>query len=171
MSTSQSTEGLGVTSPLTFRSLPILASYIILAAALALNACRAIFKRYQARQKKDNWVSPQRHLHFFLFVVLAALSLGATWYYMFAFFAHSYRNWEQSASALGSSGLDASLMTRLELWLQNTKLFREAWETVIETRARFWWSGQIFLWTTGWSLFLGVMGRILSESHLALNIT
>lgn len=81
---------------------------------------------------------------------------------MFACFAHSYRNWEQSVGTLNSQDLDASLMTRLELWLQNTKLFREAWETVIETPARFWWSGQIFLWTTGWSLFLGVMGKNLN---------
>lgn len=63
---------------------------------------------------------------------------------------------------LNSQDLDASLMPRLELWLQNTKLFREAWETVIETPSRFWWSGQIFLWTTGWTLFLGVMGKNLN---------
>lgn len=159
MSHYRSTEkALGHPPELVYRSLPILISYIILAAALALNACRSIFNRYQARQKKNDWASPGRRWHFLLFVLLAALSLGATWYYMFAFFVHSYRNWEQTGGALALRGRELSVLYRLELWLQETKLFREAWETVIETPARFWWSGQIFLWTTAWSLFLGVMG-------------
>lgn len=152
------TEEVTGPAPLLYRSTPILVSYIILAAALACNACRRIFKKYQTRQKYNDWASPQRRLHFWLFAVLAALSLGATWYYMFAFFAHSFRNWEQTESALALHTKDFDLVSRVELWLQNAKLFREAWETVIETPVRFWWSGQIFLWTTGWSVFLGVMG-------------
>jgi hypothetical protein len=35
-------------------------------------------------------------VQFLLFAILAALSLGATWYCMFVFFAHSYRNWAAS---------------------------------------------------------------------------
>ena len=88
---------------------------------------------------------------------------------MFALFAHSYRAWagsqqaqsQQLLLAAGGSGsgvLSISTIFKLEMWLRDAKLFREAWETVIESPARFWWSGQIFLWATGWSLFLGVMG-------------
>lgn len=161
MSDLKSTYEAASRAQLTYRSLPILAGYIIFAAALAFNACRVIFTRYQARQKNNDWPSPQRRAHFLLFVALAALSLSATWYYMFAFFAHSYRNWEVTRGALDTQGLDLSLASRLELWLQHTRLFHEAWETVIETPARFWWSGQIFLWTTGWSVFLGIMGMEL----------
>lgn len=140
------------------RSIPILGHYIFIAAALALNACQGIFKRYQTRQRHNDWASSRRRLHFWLFVVLATLSLGATWYYMFAFFAHSFRSWERTEKALSLHTKDFDLVSRVEFWLQNAGLFREAWETVIETPVRFWWSGQIFLWTTGWSVFLGVMG-------------
>lgn len=138
------------------RSFPILLSYLCLAASLTIHSCRTIHSRYQFRQKHNDWAPAQRR-QFFIFATLAALSLGATWYYMFAFFAHSYRSWEAQAGR----AVPLSLVPRLEMWLRNTKLFREAWETVMETPARFWWSGQIFLWTTGWSVFLGLMGMYM----------
>ena len=150
----------------TYRSLPILLSYLILAAALALNALRAIHVRYKSRTTHNDWSSPRRHAHFVLFACLAALSLAATWYYMFAFFAHSYRDWERTRGALDAVRYGDSVVARLELWLQGTKLFHQAWETVIETPARFWWSGQILLWTTGWSVFLGVMGMLKTTSMI-----
>ncbi|KAJ5495828.1 hypothetical protein N7539_000944 [Penicillium diatomitis] len=141
-----------------YRSLPILGGYLILAGALAVNACRIIYVRYCARLKQNDWDRSHGHTQFLLFASLAGLSLGATWYYMFAFFAHSYHNWAASQPTVDLVDPQKGTLFKLELWLQNAKLFREAWETVIETRARFWWSGQIFLWTTGWSVFLGVMG-------------
>jgi hypothetical protein len=161
----------------TYRSLPILLSYIALCATLSLHTCQTIHARYKTRQSRNDWSSsttttsnPRRH--FRIFVSLAALSLAATWYYMFAFFAHSYRAWAGSQQSLfqqlllaaagsgsvGSGVQSTSTIFKLETWLRDAKLFREAWETVIESSARFWWSGQIFLWATGWSLFLGVMG-------------
>ncbi|KAJ6136140.1 hypothetical protein N7512_001300, partial [Penicillium capsulatum] len=147
------------TSQLIYRSSPILVGYLTLAAALAFNACRAIYTRFHARQKNNDWATPSRPAQFLLFTILAALSLGSTWYYMFAFFVHTYRAWELRSLLSADQLAELSLVTKLELWLQNTELFREAWETVIETPARFWWSGQIFLWTTWWSVFLGVMAR------------
>ncbi|KAF3388385.1 Thioredoxin-like protein AAED1 [Penicillium rolfsii] len=166
MSTSKLSEGQTGQPDLVYRSLPILASYLILAGSLALNACRTIVIRYQARRKGHDWESPQRRRQFLLFAILAALSLGATWFYMFAFFAHSYRNWEASQSLVDLTDPEIPVLFKLELWLQNARLFREAWETVIETPARFWWSGQIFLWTTGWSVFLGVMARRYRIPHV-----
>ncbi|EPS33901.1 hypothetical protein PDE_08863 [Penicillium oxalicum 114-2] len=151
---------------LGYRSLPILAGYLILAASLAANACRIIYVRYHARRKQNDWDRSHGHAQFLLFALLAALSLGATWYYMFAFFAHSYRNWAASQTLIDLADAQVNMLTKLELWLQNAKLFREAWETVIETPARFWWSGQIFLWTTGWSVFLGVMARRFAIPHV-----
>ncbi|KAJ5812332.1 hypothetical protein N7474_008633 [Penicillium riverlandense] len=156
----------------TYRSLPILLSYITICATLSLHTCRTIHARYKTRQPRNDWSSsntttnPRRN--FMVFASLAALSLAATWYYMFAFFAHSYRAWagsqhsqtQQLLHAAGGSGaLSIPTIFKLEMWLRDAKLFREAWETVIESPARFWWSGQIFLWATGWSLFLGVMAR------------
>ncbi|KAJ5610267.1 hypothetical protein N7510_006986 [Penicillium lagena] len=164
----------------TYRSLPILLSYVTLCATLSLHTCQTIHARYRTRQSRNDYSSittnPCRH--FWIFVFLAALSLAATWNYMFAFFAHSYHAWagsQQSQSqqlllaaaggsgsgmgSVGSGVLSTSTIFKLEMWLRDAKLFREAWETVIESPARFWWSGQIFLWATGWSLFLGVMAR------------
>ena len=149
------------------RSLPILIGYLCLAASLALNACRIIYCRYKARQRQNDWSTPQRRQQFFIFAWLAALSLSKTWYYMFAFFAHSYRKWETGCLVAQDVALPQSIVSRLELWLRNTGLFREAWETVIETPARFWWSGQIFQWTTGWSLFLRIMG-MYTELYVCL---
>ncbi|KAF7719691.1 Uncharacterized protein PECH_004193 [Penicillium ucsense] len=148
-----------------YRSLPILGGYLILAGALAVNACRIIYVRYCARLKQNDWDRPHGHAQFLLFASLAGLSLGTTWYYMFAFFAHSYLNWAASQLLIDLANSQTGTLFKLELWLQNAKLFREAWETVIETRARFWWSGQIFLWTTGWSVFLGVMARRFKIPH------
>lgn len=90
-----------------------------------------------------------------MFTALAALSLGFTWCYMFSFFAYSYHDWACERGIVP----DVVDVRKLEMWLRDTKLFKEAWETVSETPQRFWWSGQIFLWTVGWSLFLGVMGK------------
>lgn len=146
-----------------YRSLPVLICYLSLAASLQFNTCRTIYARYRNRKLQNDWSTPQQRAQFFVFAILAVLSFSATWYYMFAFFAHSYQNWESSAGKTEHKLLSLPLVSRLELWLQNTKLFREAWETVIETPARFWWSGQIFLWTTGWSLFLGVMGMFFAS--------
>ncbi|KAJ5081494.1 hypothetical protein NUU61_009758 [Penicillium alfredii] len=163
MSTSQDTSQTSNTSAVVYRSLPILIAYLSLSASLALHACRSIYVRYKTRRMQNDWGNAQRRRQFALFAGLAALSLGTTWYYMFAFFAHSYRNWESGASLAITENYGPSLawISKVELWLQHTKLFREAWETVIETPARFWWSGQIFLWTTGWSVFLGTMGMVL----------
>lgn len=158
MSNSSPLEAQSGQTDIVYRSLPILASYLILAGSLALYGCRTILIRYQARIRGNDWEASRRRLQSLLFAILAALSLGATWYYMFAFFAHSYRNWEASQTLVDLADPEITTLFKLELWLQKAKLFREAWETVIETPARFWWSGQIFLWTTGWSVFLGVMG-------------
>ncbi|KAF4223382.1 hypothetical protein CNMCM6457_000491 [Aspergillus fumigatiaffinis] len=142
-----------------YRSLPILIFYLSLASALAGHACLTIYYRYQTCKTNVQW--QRKHSHkLVLFILLACASLASTWFYMFAFFAHSYRSWRSQCTLAQLHELErASLPMKGELWLRDTKLFKQAWETVSETPERHWWSGQIFMFTIAWSIFLGVMGR------------
>lgn len=143
------------------RSLSILAFYLTLCASLALNICLKIYRRYMVRKVRPSWSTTHGPI-FTLFLVLATVSLATTWYYMFAFFRHSYNSWVAGQGPAQQALIEAKpYLVQWELWLRDRKLFREAWESVSETPAKFWWSGQIFLWTIGWSLFLGVMGVCL----------
>lgn len=143
------------------RSLSILSFYLTSCAALTIKILLNIYRRYQICKTQLYWhhsYGPQ----FAIFITLSILSIVTTWYYMFAFFAHSYRSWEAGQSPTQQALIEvAPLLAKWEAWLRDSKLFREAWGSVFATPARTWWSGQIFLWTIGWSLFLGVMGLYL----------
>ncbi|KAJ5779292.1 hypothetical protein N7457_007012 [Penicillium paradoxum] len=152
--------------PINYQSLAILAIYLSTAAILALTCCNIIYFRYQARKKNNDWATPQRRTQFFLFALLAVLSLSFTWYHMFMVFIHSYTNWATSPEGMAYSNVEMPFIVRMGLWLKNTYLFQEAWETVSETSIRFWWSGQIFGWTIGWSVFLGITGRRYRIPHV-----
>ncbi|KAL6237723.1 hypothetical protein BDW75DRAFT_238142 [Aspergillus navahoensis] len=154
------------TPPNHYRSILLFLGYLSLILSLAFICCRTIYVRFQARQRNNDWATPQRRAHFFLFVFLAAMSLGTTWYYMISLFVHTYNNWATSPQGLPYAGQETPLVTRMGLWLYNTYIFQEAWETVSETAARVWWSGQIFGWTIGWSLFLGITGRRYRIPHV-----
>ncbi|KAL5043506.1 hypothetical protein BDW71DRAFT_118597 [Aspergillus fruticulosus] len=154
------------TPPIHYRSILLFLGYLSLILSLAFICCRTIYVRFQARQRNNDWATPWRRAHLFLFVFLAAMSLGTTWYYMISLFVHTYNNWATSPQGLPYAGEETPLITRMGLWLYNTYIFQEAWETVSETAARVWWSGQIFGWTIGWSLFLGITGRRYRISHV-----
>ncbi|RHZ73463.1 hypothetical protein CDV55_107846 [Aspergillus turcosus] len=142
-----------------YRSLPILIFYLSLASLLAGHACFLVFKRYQSCKTNAQWQS-KHSKKLLLFILLACASLASTWFYMFAFFAHSYRSWRGRCTLAQLHELErASLPMKGELWLRDTQLFKQAWEAVSETPERHWWSGQIFLFTVVWSVFLGVLGR------------
>ncbi|KAK9855962.1 hypothetical protein MYU51_001693 [Penicillium brevicompactum] len=130
--------------PIYYQSLAIFFGYLAIAAGLIISIIRLIGARFQARQKKNEWASPQRRTQFYLFSILSALSLGFTWFHMI--YMH--------------------VIVKIGLWLKNTYVFQEAWETVSENAARFWWSGQIFGWTIGWSIFLGITGRRYRIPHV-----
>ncbi|KAJ5312500.1 hypothetical protein N7508_003330 [Penicillium antarcticum] len=142
-----------------YRSLSILFFYLFSCAALTTKILLNIYQRYQARKTQSNW----RHdygIQFVTFIALSIVSIATTWHYMFALFAHSYRNWEAAQPPKQQVLIElAPRLAKWEFWLRDTKLFQEAWECVSATPARSWWSEQIFEWTIGWSLFLGVMGR------------
>lgn len=145
--------------PIYYQSLAIFFGYLAIAAGLIISIIRLIGARFQARQKKNEWASPQRRTQFYLFSILSALSLGFTWFHMICLFVWSYRNWFSSPDGLMYSDVDMHVIVKIGLWLKNTYVFQEAWETVSENAARFWWSGQIFGWTIGWSIFLGITGK------------
>lgn len=137
------------------QALPTLVSYLLLAFLLTARISHTLYKQSKQLQLEE-WRTTRPHV--VLFALLAVASLGVTWYYMLSFFSYSYHNWACRAGlAYGAVNLE-----KIERWLQDTVLFKQAWETVVETPQRFWWSGQIFLWATGWSLFLGVMGQYLT---------
>ncbi|EKV12112.1 hypothetical protein PDIG_46480 [Penicillium digitatum PHI26] len=141
------------------RSLPILTIYLTSCAALTIKILLNIYRGYHTHKTQSNWRRSYGS-QFTIFIALSILSITTTWYYMFAFFAHSYRSWEARQSPMQRALIEvAPHLLKWEMWLRDSKLFREAWESVSATPARTWWSGQIFLWTIGWSLFLGVMGR------------
>ena len=153
----------------------ILCSYLCLAAVLTAQILRVL---YQAKirpqtQRQDPHYRPPKSAHLIIFTTLAVVSLAITWYYMLAFFTLSYQTWTRNNNVPLPTklwGSDIHLARnedvgglQLGAWLRDTKLFKEAWETVIDGSVRFWWSQQIFLITTIWSVFLGVEGaqRIL----------
>lgn len=144
-----------------YRSLLLFFGYLFLAIVFALACCYTIGVRYQARQKHQDWATPQRRKHFFIFAFLAALSLGMTWFHMINLFIWSYHNWKASPDGIAYSAIEMPLLVRMGLWLNKTYVFQEAWETVSVNPPRVWWSGQIFGWTIGWSLLLGLAGRSL----------
>ncbi|KAL7269878.1 hypothetical protein RUND412_007438 [Rhizina undulata] len=94
-----------------------------------------------------------------IFTFLALASLGSTWYYMGSYFRHSYVRWALRYR-VPKEGL------RLGDWLKDVKLFKEAWEAVVVTPERWWWSQQIFLGTCGWSVFMGAEGHRRGIKHL-----
>lgn len=148
---------------ISYRSLPILGGYLSVCAGLTGYIVHSLYSRL--RYLKQHGEKRAEHRYIPLFAALAILSLGATWYHMFSFFAYSYRDWVCRTGFLGSASLTAQ---DLELWLRDTKLFQEAWGAVVESPWRFWWSEQIFLWTVGWSLFLGISGK--NKSYMPCTI-
>ena len=148
----------------------ILCSYLGLAAVLTAQILRLLYQakfRPQTPQQNPHY-RPRKSTYLVIFATLAVVSLGITWYYMLAFFTLSYQTWARNNGVQLPARLwrsDVLLATNEDVgglhlgpWLRDTKLFKDAWETVIDGKARFWWSQQIFLITTIWSLFLGVEG-------------
>lgn len=145
--------------PTHYKSLSIFFGYLSLIVFFFFTCCHTIYVRYQARQRNNDWASGRRRAQFFLFASLAVLSIGMTWFYMISLFFYSYDSWATSPDGLFYSSVELPLLVRMGLWLKKTYLFKEAWEAVSENPVRVWWSGQIFGWTIGWGLFLGIAGK------------
>ena len=152
------------------KPIAILCSYLCLAALLTAQILRVLYQAKIRPQIQPHY-RPTNSAHLVIFATLAVVSLAITWYYMLAFFTLSYQTWARNNNVPLPARLDVLLARNndvgglhLGAWLRDTKLFKDAWETVIDGSGRFWWSQQIFLITTIWSVFLGVEG-----AHRALH--
>lgn len=152
------------------RPIAILAAYLSLSALLTCSILRTLYRISKNSRARQSNPSHQRlrSRHLLIFASLAVICLGITWFYMLSFFTFSYQEWahkEDVALPMGLWGPSGvfdggkdKIGLHLGLWLRDTKLFREAWETVIDGSIRFWWSQQIFLITMAWSVHLGIEG-------------
>ena len=152
------------------RPLSILAAYLTIGLTIPI----FLLSSLAGQIRKSPPLPPGAQVRIAIFSCLAVGSLGSTWYHMFRFFVHSYKEWASvnevplpTSGFLGEDGIiyinNAHWRLNLLLgeWLRDTQLFRQAWETVITGSARWWWSQQIFLITTGWSIYLGRTGEDL----------
>src|SRR6266478_2896692 len=78
----------------------VLLFYLLLAFSITTYICRTLYLTQYKHLGKRPVLQPsskttqlQALLQLLVFALLSILSLGSTWYYMFAFFAHSYRDW------------------------------------------------------------------------------
>lgn len=100
------------------------------------------------KRSKTARLPPTQHVQ--LFAALAAGSLLTTWGFMIRYFQFSYQAWFELRSHYA---LDPQ-QKHWGLWLKETSLFKEAWETVIVSETRYWWSHQIFFFALWLGLYL-----------------
>ncbi|KAL2047613.1 hypothetical protein N7G274_000655 [Stereocaulon virgatum] len=160
------------------RPIAILAAYLSLSTLLTCSILRTLYRmsnHSRARQANARH-QPLRSRQLLIFAGLAVICLGITWFYMLSFFTFSYQEWAHKEDVVLPTGLwgpggvfgGGKDKVRLHLgpWLRDTKLFREAWETVLDGSIRFWWSQHIFLITMAWSVYLGIEGNRCKIPHL-----
>ena len=129
-----------------FRSLAIFTCYIILATALTISILYTIFSQTQL---SSNGKLPKPKL--LIYGVITVVSIGTKWSHMLSFLDLSYTTWASSHNVHVSD-------VQLGAWLKDTKLVEQAWDAVCSTPERYWWTHQILLYITIWSLFVGHEG-------------
>ncbi|KAF2841814.1 hypothetical protein M501DRAFT_1013202 [Patellaria atrata CBS 101060] len=140
------------------KPITIFSSYMLLAITLTSFIIRRLIQSSPTsiRPKNDTF-------KIILFSILAIISLGTTWFYMLEFFKYSYRLWaerrdiklpESFQAGLLSIGSNDKHSLRLGSWLKDSKLFKEAWGTALETPLRQWWTQQIFFFAALLSLLM-----------------
>jgi hypothetical protein len=125
----------------------IFVSYMSTCLALSVFIIVKLFDKTEKLHAANPSRLPPRK-HALLFAVLAAASLLSTWSFMFRYFLWSYDNW---LTVRSQHYLDHSVK-HWGLWLKETSLFREAWESVIIGHNRYWWSHQIFYFASALGL-------------------
>lgn len=140
----------------------ILFSYLTTCFCVAAFIVLKLLKRYSVLQKSTTAQPPPKK-HVWLFTGLAIGSLATTWSYLIEYFKISYKTWLMWRSYYE---LD-SHQRHWGLWLKESSLYREAWETVIVGNARYWWSHQIFFFALGLGLYLEQKGmcRVFVFKH------
>ncbi|KAF3034600.1 hypothetical protein E8E12_004187 [Didymella heteroderae] len=125
----------------------IFVSYMSTCLALAVFIIVKLFDKTEKLHATNPTQLPKRK-HILLFAVLAAASLLSTWSFMFQYFQWSYNQW----LAVRSQHDPDPSVKYWGLWLKETSLFREAWESVIVGHDRYWWSHQIFYFASALGL-------------------
>lgn len=134
----------------------IFVTYMSTCLALAVFIILKLFENTEKLHASTPSRLPQRK-HVLVFAVLASCSLFSTWSFMFRYFQWSYDNW---LTVRSQHDLDLSAK-HWGLWLKETSLFREAWESVIIGHNRYWWSHQIFFFASA----LGLHSEWKGMSH------
>jgi hypothetical protein len=109
-----------------------------------------------------------------VFAGLAVLSLGVTVYYGYRFLLLSYQIWAFERGEIIPTGLwteegiFGSRAPKLLLgrWFHDTDLTAELWEIAMEKTRRRWWTGQLLMTSSVWSLYVSVQGRLRNIPHL-----
>lgn len=139
-------------------------AYLIFFSYLGTCFSLAVFIIYKltqshARLLKSTTAQLPSRKHIQAFSILAAASLFTTWYYMLQYFKTSYQAW-----LMWRSYYDLTPdQQHWGLWLKETSLFREAWETAVVGNARYWWTHQFFFFACGLGLSLEQRGNSLQK--------
>ncbi|PWN39146.1 hypothetical protein IE81DRAFT_350420 [Ceraceosorus guamensis] len=117
-----------------------------------LATCAALLGWVYSKASSASGVSSKRSP---LWKAGSLLSLASTWYFMLAFLRYSYVDYVNS-----SRTLEASTLRRLKDWLDNTRLFEQAWLRVVQGPREWWFSSEICVITTGaWTLWIRARQR------------
>ena len=153
------------------RPLALLSSYAILATSLiGLIDHRVLYRSYKALppSQATRQREPHRRKHIATFVALNALSFGLAIYYIGSILNVSYQVWAYErgdsvpSSVWGGDGVfteDGSLTLQLGRWLKNTDVIQDAWEIAMSNSRRQWWTQQLFLGRSAWSLYVAIDGK------------
>ncbi|RDW78424.1 hypothetical protein BP5796_06276 [Coleophoma crateriformis] len=153
-------------------------SHILLAAGLTAIAGRSIFRSYLTLPPSSTTRhrEPLRRGHVKLFSALALLSGVTAMYYGSTFAWLSYQVWagergiELPNSFFGDNGAfrggEHPGRFQLVRWLNDTPLYKDAFEIVAGKARYFWWGQQASLSTLSWSTFLAIEGKRRKISNL-----
>ncbi|KAF1950960.1 hypothetical protein CC80DRAFT_455058, partial [Byssothecium circinans] len=130
------------------RAYLIFFSYLGLTVSLTAFIIQRILKSYSILSRSTAELPSRKHVK--LFSALAVWSVLTVWYYEIQYFKVSYQAWMMWRSYFD---LTPDQM-HWGLWLKETSLFKEAWETAVVGNARYWWTNQIFFFACG--LFLSL---------------
>ncbi|KAI9817508.1 MAG: hypothetical protein M1827_001118 [Pycnora praestabilis] len=160
------------------RPIYILLTYFLAREGLLILILHTCYRAYTSLVPSQSTRHRQssRSKHVLLFASLAALSSVLSYHYMHSFLTLSYKVWAHERGEefpdrfWGSGGIFGSSdeRVRLELgrWFEDSTIFKDSWEVVVQSSRRFWWSQQVLLGSVAWSVFLSVEGRRRNIPHL-----
>ncbi len=154
------------------RPLLLLGGYLLVAISLTTLVIRnVLYRAYKSLPPSQTTRHRQsrRTKHVQILAALSILSLVVNGYYTFRCLSLSYRVWAHERGEVLPTGLwgrggefsaqDERVGLELGRWFKDTSPFWDSWEIVAEKSRRFWWTQQLLLGTTVWSVFVGFEGK------------